>query len=227
MNMIKKLLLSTCCIGLTICDFALACDKIGLDLFKSNFSLKERYGKEIYGKNLGGINIFGQYYFKNNAFIEYGYEYMRSKNENIINPGEYSPGAPGPQPLWAKYNTKIKQQFPYVGVGYDIGIGEKSSVSLLGGVAVIRVTGFHEWIGHAVFPVTPSATAISRRNFDKIKPSFLFKLSVNHEFNNYLGVRFTSAWRKLDHFKIKSADSVSEIRLKNCASVGVGIFYSL
>lgn len=222
----KKLI--ACCFVALACDTLLANDKLGIDFFKSNFSLKEKYGKEIYGKNLGGINIFGQHYLKGNMFIEYGYEYMRSKKEKTLNAGDYFPGGIAIAPTWFISNTKIKQQSPYFGIGYEYGFGEKTSISLLGSIAVIRVTGYHEVIDSGFGPIPQAVTAATKRNFDKTKPSVLFKLSINHEFNNCWGARLTGTWRKLDQFKIKAKDSLtSEIRLKNCASVGLGVFYNL
>jgi hypothetical protein len=67
------------------------------------------------------------------------------------------------------------------------------------------------------------------RSFKKTKPSVLLRIAINHKFSNSLGIRLTGAWHKLSQFKLKSIEnpeSLTEIQLKNCASVGLGVFYS-
>lgn len=220
--MIKKVLSTICCCGVLFCDVSLAQNKVGIDVAKSNFSLKEGYGKNIYARNLANINIFGQYYFKNNMFFEYGYEYMSGKKKDIgLAEGSYAAGAPIVYPM--TFNTKITQQSPYIGVGYERNFGKRTSMGLVGAIAVTTVNGYHDTVTMA-----RQAYQISS-SFNKVKPTALLKATLNHEFNDRFGVRLTGAFRYLSHFKIKSRENpaYSEIRLKNNASIGVGVFYNL
>jgi hypothetical protein len=196
-------------------------DTLGVDILKSNFALKDQYGSKVFGKNLGGVNIFGQRELSDYLFLEYGYEYMSSKDKNTINRGDYYPGDPNPvNRSFVKFNSKIKQQFPYLGVGvkYAFPSMPNTYVSALGGLAIVKINGSMEITETSTYgPYTPAMTYDSRRSFSKTKPSFLLKVALNHEFQNSWGVRLTGEFRKLSQFKLKSKTdgSLAEIRFYN------------
>ena len=207
---------------------------VGIDLLKTNFSFVKGYGKGVFGKNLNQFSLFGQYNLRNNLFLEYGYGYMTSKRKNDLQAGEFYPGdTADPLPYMYKFNSKITQQFSYLGMGWNYNIPKLSNtyISLLAGLAglsVVRVNGWFEVPGTQLTPVAPAQrVANSRRSFSKTMPSVILKAAVNHKFTDHWGIRLSGVWQKLDHFKLNSKPIGAEIRLKNCTSVGLGMFYNI
>lgn len=203
---------------------------VGVDVLKTNFSLEEGYGKGVFKKNLNQYNVFGQYDLSNNFLVEYGYGYMAGKRKNTLNAGDFYPGdTSSPLTFSHTFNSKIKQQFSYVGMGWNYNIPRLSNTffSILGGLSMVKVNGWFEVVSTQIAPLTTQQVASSRRSFSKTMPSIILKAAINHKFTDHFGLRLSGMWQRLDHFRLNSKPSGAQLRLKNCTAFGIGVFYNI
>lgn len=203
---------------------------VGLDMLKTNSSFEKFYGKGVFKEKPTQYALLGQYNLSNNFFLELGYRYSIGKGLKTIGRGEnYYPGQTSLENISYTYNSKIKQQFPYIGAGWNYSVPGLSGtyVSLLGGLSLVKVNGWFEIVSDELANWPSSDIASSRRTFNKSMPSAMIKAAINHKFNDHFGVRLSAIWQKLDHFKLNSSTGQAQIRLKNSSAVGVGIFYSI
>ena len=211
---------------------------IGLDILQTNFVLQDHYGLEVFGKKKPiGYNVYGAYDLHNNFFLEAGYQAIIVKNQATLNGDDYAPGSPNPFNLLAGgaagapylFDAKIRQQFPYLGIGalYALPPSPDTYISAIAGLSIVNIHGWYVMLAAQGFGAvfTQEDLDANRQTMNKTRVSVLGRLALTHKFTPVLGVRLTGTWHKMTQFKIKSDISSAEIRLKDCASVGLGAFY--
>jgi opacity protein-like surface antigen len=196
---------------------------LGLDILQTNYSTTDGYGRNIFAKNPLSFNFFLGYRFKENFFLEAGYETTGTKERTIggVNYGTL-PGMLN-RIIGGSYtiNTKIKLEHPYIGVGFEHSVPFFTGTSAFGLIGISATKIKASLIGDNI--------NMPCRSFNKRKVSPILKAGLQHDFTRNFGMHFIIAWHKLTNFKLKSNElpsSVIEIRMKDGYTCGVGAIYS-
>lgn len=192
---------------------------VGLDVLKTTYATKEGYGSNVFAKNPTAFNAFVGYRLPRNFFVEAGYEWTGNRGKTTNTTVENLPGYVGPSNaiLISNVTSNIKITSPYFGVGISCPISSLKNTKVAG------------LIGMSATKLSASLNPGTERNFVKRKINPMLKASIEHNFTNLLGLRFTATWRQLNSFKLKSKESpnsFAEVRMKDGYNFGIGIVYS-
>ncbi len=197
---------------------------VGMDLLKTNYATKDRYGSNVFAKNPMAFNAFVGYKLPHNLFIEAGYERSKSKSRTVngVDWGDLPGAYPSIPRGLATMNveTRIKIEHPYVGIGISCPLSfvNNTTVSGLVGLSSTRLrANLNDIDDHS-----------NDSSFSKRKVNPLVKASLNHSISNSFDVHFTASWHKLTNFKLKTEQAPNgplELRMKNGYAFGLGLTY--
>ncbi len=201
---------------------------VGLDVLKTNYSTKSGYGSNVFGKDPVAANLFVGYKLPHNLYLELGYERTKSKRRSTrAEAGDYLPGGtlliPGE---WTDFNSKIKVEHPYLGLGinYNLVAFPKIILSALAGLSITKVK--------ASYTIPEDDQVIYNppiyRSFSKRSLIPLLKIVASYKISQHVSMRITGEWHKMSKFKIKPDQQTTapcEIRVKNGSTAGVGFVY--
>lgn len=199
---------------------------VGADAMYSKLGFKQDYGKEIFSKKFApGINLFAGHMFNENFGMELGWEmYKKMKRSATVTSGNKAAGVYiDPAIRFVDYDTKIAQNYPYIGAVAKTNIlGSDNLISLMIGASIANIKAQYTVVRTNGGPLN------TIRNFNQTKPILIAKAMFEHKFNNNFGLRATATWKNTSRFKIKSKEdsaSKEEIKLKDSLSFGLGATY--
>lgn len=205
---------------------------VGVDALCYKMRFKEDFGGNIISKKLApGLNLFVGHMLNEYFGAEIGFEsYKKMKNiKNNIPDGTTVAGVKidgNRINYWESYSSTVSQRHPYFGLLTKLNITNNYYISVLAGVSLsnirARYTLFDDEGKHRILE------GELVRNFSKTKAIPIVRVSVEHKFNDKVGIRGLLAWKKTSSFTIKSKenpDSKTCLKLKDSFNIGLGVSY--
>lgn len=206
----------------------------GVDYLYSKTQFKEDFGGNIiFTKPISGLNVFVGRMFNEHFGAEIGLEFYR-KMEKTVNrissgvvvAGEAVPKSdPGDPPYWESFKTTFSQRHPYIGIVIKTNLTENNILSLFSGASLSRIKTQYTIFNNADFDLDPS---IRVRTFYKTKVIPMLRATIEHKFNNKLGIRALVGWKQTSLFKMKAQEhnnSEASIKPKDSFNFGIGATY--
>lgn len=204
----------------------------GADIVISSTKFKKDFGSNIISKKLiPGLNLFMGHMFNKYFGLEFGIEFYKKMNrvETIIGDGAIVLGEKlpvGPPEYWESHKTSFAQRHVYLGIIGKINVNENNVFSLLVGVSLPHMKFQHTVFDDSDGYIRNDGNIIGIFCKNKIIPTI--RATIEHKFNDKIGVRALLSWKNSATFKIKPLTNQSArptIKAKDTYTFGIGIAY--
>ena len=203
---------------------------LGADAVYSIMKFKQDFGGNIFSKKPApGLNLFVGHMFNEHFGAEVGFEFYKKmkRTEDQIKEGTMVAGVPVLEGFnWESYRTSLSQRHPYFGVIVKTNITDNNSVSLLTGAFLSNIKA--QYIIFNDGSEEHSIYGDTIRTFSKTKLVPMIRATLEHKFNNNIGIRTLLTWKNTSVFKVKSQESSSgntQIKSKDTFNIGLGVTY--
>ena len=195
----------------------------GIDAVYNSMKFKGGYGDNLFKKNAPGLNLFVGHMFHENFGAEAGFEYdKRMKRSVQVNGSELIGGVANTGIPYINYDSKVKQNHPYIGVVGKYGFLNNTFVSLMVGGSLSHIKANYVITGTSLGSLLNGTT----RSYSKSKLIPIVRASVEHKFAEQFGIRGLIAWKNTSAIKMQAQENNTYvIKPKDSFSFGIGALY--